>query len=84
MEYRVIDETDTFHIAVGKLPACGRFSPYDILEKYMVINKEHGVIEYISEVFYYAKGWADQMEVALENMDKEPVFAPPIPNGQIN
>jgi hypothetical protein len=83
MEYRVISETDTFLIAVGNLPQVGRFTPYDTLDKYMVINKEHGVIEYISEVYYYAKGWADQMEEALKQVDGDtPIFAPP--NGQIN
>lgn len=85
METKVIAETDTFYIEIGRLPESRRSLPFDLVEKYLVVNKQHGVIEYVTEVFYFAQTWANQMEEALATMGKEvPQFAPPMPNGQIN
>jgi hypothetical protein len=68
--YRVIEETDTFYIGVGKLPKRQ-------LEEYLVINKEFGVLEYHNEILYFVREWSRQMEEALGSLGEKPGFPPP-------
>jgi hypothetical protein len=68
VEYRVIEETPTFYIGVGKMPKAK-------LEEYLVINKDYGVVEYNNPILYFVREWTRQMEEALEG--KEPGFPPP-------
>jgi len=85
-ELTVVEETEHFIIGVGRLPDLPTSLPVDVLPKYFVVRKEYGVVEYLTEVFYFASEWARQMEDALESLGKEkPSFPPPaFPNGQIN
>lgn len=77
MEYRIIEETDTFYIAVGTMPRAK-------LDEYLVINKQYGVVEYNNPILYFAREWARQMEEALSEPEPKPSFPPPSGRNGIN
>jgi len=79
--YQVVEElNDRFLLGVG-------VPPREKLDHYLVINKQYGVIEYISPILFHAKEWA---KVMAEAMDKTETgenitsFPPPNNNGQFN
>lgn len=73
IEYKVVEETPTFYIAVGSIKK-------NQISEYLVINKEYGVVEYNNPILYFVREWSRQMEEALKG--DSPGFPPP--NGHFN
>jgi hypothetical protein len=55
---KVVYENMHFQVVVGDYPN-------EPLPCYLVINAEHGVVEYAHSVLYFAKAWADQFSKAM-------------------
>lgn len=78
IEYKVVEETPTFYIAVGTMPRAK-------LEEYLVINKQYGVIEYNNPILYFVKEWSRQMEEHLEEFQRGNSNGfPPPSNREVN
>ena len=61
--------------------------PDDKLESYLVINLEHGVVEYVHSILHYAISWADSYALVLNGEKSgapEAELLPDVPMAELN
>lgn len=75
MEYRIVEETETYFIGVGMMPKSK-------MEEYIAVNKKYGVIEYNNPILYFMREWTRQMEEALA--EGKVAFPPPARKKDVN
>ena len=56
---KIVHENDIYKVVVGVFPE-------DKLESYLVLHKEHGVVEYCHSILHYAQAWADSYAQVLK------------------
>ena len=60
----VVHENDIYKVVVGLFPE-------DKLDSYLVIHKEHDVVEYCHSILHYAMSWADSYAQVLNGEGEE-------------